>query len=164
MLIAAGMRPKNNVVDVTNFVMLEMGQPLHAFDYETITSKEIVVREAVNGETIKTLDGQDRELVEGDIIITDGKTPIAIAGVMGGENTEVTDETKTVLLESAMFDRLQVRKTATRLGLRSEASARFEKGIDPQRVELALNRAASLLAELAMVKFAKESWQMIDLN
>ena len=149
MLIAAGMRPKNNVVDVTNFVMLEMGQPLHAFDYETITSKEIVVREAVNGETIKTLDGQDRELVEGDIIITDGKTPIAIAGVMGGENTEVTDETKTVLLESAMFDRLQVRKTATRLGLRSEASARFEKGIDPQRVELALNRAASLLAELA---------------
>ena len=85
-LIAAGMRPKNNVVDITNYVMLEMGQPLHAFDYDTIASKEIVVREAVAGETIKTLDGQDRELAEGDIIITDGQTPIAIAGVMGRRN------------------------------------------------------------------------------
>ena len=148
-LIAAGMRPKNNVVDITNYVMLEMGQPLHAFDYETITSKEIVVREAVAGETIKTLDGQDRELVAGDIIITDGQSPIAIAGVMGGETTEVTDQTKTVLLESALFDRLSVRQTSSRLGLRSESSARFEKGIDPLRTQLALDRAAQLLVELA---------------
>ncbi len=148
-LIAAGMRPKNNVVDITNYVMLEMGQPLHAFDYDTITSKEIVVREAVAGETMKTLDGQDRELAEGDIIITDGQNPIAIAGVMGGESTEVTDTTTNVLLESAIFDRLSVRKTSTRLGLRSESSARFEKGIDPLRTELAINRAAQLLAELA---------------
>ena len=138
-LIAAGMRPKNNVVDITNYVMLEMGQPLHAFDYDTIASKEMVVREAVAGETMKTLDGQDRELAEGDIIITDGQTPIAIAGVMGGAATEVTDNTTNVLLESALFDRLSVRKT----------SARFEKGIDAKRTELAINRAAQLLAELA---------------
>lgn len=148
-LMAAGMRPKNNVVDITNYVMLEMGQPLHAFDYEMITSKEIVVREAVAGETIKTLDGHDRELVAGDIIITDGQSPIAIAGVMGGETTEVTDQTKTVLLESALFDRLSVRQTSSRLGLRSESSARFEKGIDPLRTQLALDRAAQLLVELA---------------
>ena len=148
-LIAAGMRPKNNVVDITNYVMLEMGQPLHAFDYDTIASKEIVVREAIAGETMKTLDGQDRELAEGDIIITDGQTPIAIAGVMGGAATEVTDNTTNVLLESALFDRLSVRKTSTRLGLRSESSARFEKGIDAKRTELAINRAAQLLAELA---------------
>jgi len=148
-LIAAGMRPKNNVVDITNYVMLETGQPLHAFDYDTILSKEIVVREAVNGEKIKTLDGQDRQLVQGDVIITDGQKPIAIAGVMGGFETEVTDETKTILLESAIFDPLSVRKSATRLSLRSEASARFEKGIDPERVEVALNRAAELLGELA---------------
>ncbi|MDE5976959.1 MAG: phenylalanine--tRNA ligase subunit beta [Turicibacter sp.] len=148
-LIAAGMRPKNNVVDITNYVMLEIGQPLHAFDYDTITSKEIVVREAVANETIKTLDGQDRELAEGDIIITDGQTPIAVAGVMGGAMTEVTDTTTNVLLESALFDRLSVRKTSTRLGLRSESSARFEKGVDSKRTELALNRAAELLSELA---------------
>ena len=147
-LIAAGMRPKNNIVDITNFVMLETGQPLHAFDYETISSKEIVVREAFDGETIKTLDEQERKLAKGDIIIADGEKPIAIAGVMGGLETEVTDKTKTVLLESAMFDRLAVRKTSSRLGLRSEASTRFEKGIDPKRVELALNRAAQLLSEL----------------
>lgn len=148
-LIAAGMRPKNNVVDVTNYVMLEMGQPLHAFDYDTLSSKEIVVREAFMGETIKTLDGVERELVAGDILITDGKKPIGIAGVMGGFETEVHDETKTVLLESAIFDPLAVRRAATRLGLRSEASMRFEKGVDPKRVELALNRAAALLNELA---------------
>ena len=148
-LIAAGMRPKNNVVDVTNYVMLEMGQPLHAFDYDTIFSKEIVVREAVSGETMTTLDGTDRELVAGDLVITDGVKPIAIAGVMGGLETEVTDQTTNVLLESALFDRLSVRQTSTRLGLRSESSARFEKGIDPNRTELALNRAAELLAQLA---------------
>ncbi|HAX73242.1 MAG TPA: phenylalanine--tRNA ligase subunit beta [Firmicutes bacterium] len=148
-LIAAGMRPKNNVVDITNYVMLELGQPLHAFDYNTIASKQIVVREANDGEEMITLDGQTRSLVAGDIVITNGQAPIALAGVMGGENTEVTDETTTVFLESAMFDRLQVRKTATRLGLRSESSARFEKGIDPKRVRMALDRAAALLVELA---------------
>lgn len=148
-LMAAGMRPKNNVVDITNYVMLEMGQPLHAFDYDTITSKEIVVREALAGEMMKTLDGQDRELAAGDIIITDGQTPIAIAGVMGGETTEVTNQTTTVLLESALFDRLSVRQTSSRLGLRSESSARFEKGIDPLRTQLALDRAAQLLTQLA---------------
>jgi len=148
-LIAAGMRPKNNVVDITNYVMLETGQPLHAFDYETISTKQVLIREANDGEMIKTLDEQERQLVQGDLIVTDGQKPIAIAGVMGGFETEVTDRTTTVLLESAMFDRLSVRKTATRLNLRSEASARFEKGIDPNRVELALNRAAKLLQELA---------------
>lgn len=148
-LIAAGMRPKNNVVDITNYVMLETGQPLHAFDYDTLSTKEIQVRVAQDGEKIKTLDEQERQLVHGDLVVTDGQNLIAIAGVMGGFETEVTDETTTVLLESAMFDRLSVRKTATRLNLRSEASTRFEKGIDPERVELALNRAAQLLQELA---------------
>ena len=148
-LIAAGMRPKNNVVDITNYVMLELGQPLHAFDLDTIESKKIVVREAVEGEEIVTLDGQTRQLAAGDVIVTDGKTPLAIAGVMGGADTEVRDTTTTVLLESAMFDRLAVRRASSRLGLRSESSARFEKGIAPERVELALERAASLLQELA---------------
>ena len=148
-LIAAGMRPKNNVVDIANFVMLELGQPLHTFDLETITTKEIVVREAVAGEQIVTLDEQTRDLKAGDIIVTDGQKPIAIAGVMGGAETEVRENTTAILIETATFDRLQVRRTSSRLSLRSEASARFEKGIDPKRVELALERAASLIAELA---------------
>ena len=148
-LIAAGIRPKNNVVDITNYVMLETGQPLHAYDYHTISTKKIVVREAADGEILKTLDGQERSLTAGEIIITDGVKPIGLAGVMGGLETEVTDQTTHILLESALFDRRGVRGASSRLGLRSEASSRFEKGVDPNRVELALNRAAQLLAEIA---------------
>ena len=148
-LIAGGIRPKNNVVDVTNYVMLEMGQPLHAYDLDTLTTKEIVVKEATGSETLKTLDEQDRKLEAGDLMITDGKSPIGLAGVMGGFDSEVTDSTTNIFLESALFDRGSVRQASSRLGLRSEASSRFEKGVDPNRVELALNRAAQLLAELA---------------
>ncbi|MCL1950969.1 MAG: phenylalanine--tRNA ligase subunit beta [Turicibacter sp.] len=148
-LIAGGIRPKNNVVDITNFVMLEMGQPLHAYDYDTIETKKIVVKTALGGEMLKTLDEQERKLEAGDLLITDGVKPIGLAGVMGGFETEVTDKTTNILLESALFDRGNVRKASARLGLRSEASSRFEKGVDPGRVELALDRAAELLGELA---------------
>jgi len=148
-LTAGGIRPKNNVVDITNYVMLEMGQPLHAYDLDTLTTKEIVVKEAMGTEVLKTLDEQERKLELGDLMITDGKVPIGLAGVMGGFETEVTDTTTNIFLESALFDRGTVRKTSSRVGLRSEASSRFEKGVDPNRVELALNRAAELLETLA---------------
>ena len=148
-LIAGGIRPKNNVVDITNFVMLETGQPLHAYDLDTIAAKRVVVKEATGEETLKTLDEQERKLVAGDLTITDGSAPIGLAGVMGGFDTEVTDKTTNIFLESALFDRGSVRQASSRLGLRSEASSRFEKGVDPKRVDIALNRAADLLEELA---------------
>ncbi|MFC4776989.1 phenylalanine--tRNA ligase subunit beta [Paenibacillus sp. GCM10023252] len=147
-LMAAGIRPINNVVDVTNFVMLEYGQPLHAFDADRIAGGRIEVRLAKPGETMVTLDDQERRLEPHMLLITDGEKPLALAGVMGGATSEVTAETVNILLESAKFDGGTVRKTSRQLGLRSESSIRFEKEVDPARVIPALNRAAALIAEL----------------
>ncbi len=148
-LIASGIRPINNVVDITNYVMLETGQPLHAFDYDKLNSTKILVRNANVDETIVTLDGKTRNLLVEDLVITDGKNPIAIAGVMGGQSTQIDESTKSILLESAVFDGLTIRKTSKRLDLRSESSSRFERGLDPNRTLLACNRAAMLFQQLA---------------
>ncbi|UFT97981.1 phenylalanine--tRNA ligase subunit beta [Radiobacillus kanasensis] len=148
-LIAAGIRPINNVVDITNYVLLEYGQPLHAFDYDQFGSKEVVVRRAKDGETIQTLDDQERTLTSDHLVITNGREPVAIAGVMGGANSEVSDSTKTVLLEAAYFSPAAVRTASKDHGLRSESSARFEKGVDPNRVRLAGLRACQLLSQYA---------------
>lgn len=147
-LRAAGMRPINNVVDVTNYVMLELGQPLHAFDLSLVAGRHIIVRRAKPGESIVTLDGQQRHLDPSMLVIADAEKPVAIAGVMGGESSEVRSYTTDLLLESANFDFVTVRKTSRQLGLRTEASARFEKGLDPSLAVLAANRAAELLARL----------------
>lgn len=148
-LMAAGIRPINNVVDVTNYVMLEYGQPLHAFDADKVPGGRIVVRMAREGETLVTLDDQERRLEPHMLVITDGKAPIGLAGVMGGASTEVTAGTTNILLESARFDGGTIRKTSRQLGLRSESSIRFEKEVDPASVIPALDRAASLMAQLA---------------
>ncbi|HKA55411.1 MAG TPA: phenylalanine--tRNA ligase subunit beta [Candidatus Binatia bacterium] len=148
-LEAAGIRALNNLVDVTNYVMIERGQPLHAFDLPSLAGAEIVVRRARDRASIRTLDGQDRALVPDDLLICDRDRAVAIAGVMGGENSEVREQTTAVLLESAYFVPETVRRTARRLGLRSEASYRFERGVDPQGTVLALDRAAALMAQLA---------------
>lgn len=147
-LIASNVRPINNVVDITNYVMLELGQPLHAFDASKLGSKEILVRQADDGETITTLDGIKRHLVKEDVVITNGSNPVALAGVMGGANSSIDDRTTEVILESAVFDPQSVRKTYTRLNLRSESSLRFEKQVDPSRTRYALNRAALLMEVL----------------
>lgn len=148
-LLAAGIRPINNVVDITNYVLLEYGQPLHAFDYDLLNTKEIVVRYARDGEKIVTLDDQERSLKSEHLLITNGKEGVAIAGVMGGKNSEVNDSTKTVLLEAAYFYGGTVRKAVQHTGLRSEASTRFEKGVDPNRVKEAGLRACELLVKYA---------------
>ncbi|MGE0003391.1 MAG: phenylalanine--tRNA ligase subunit beta, partial [Candidatus Izemoplasmatales bacterium] len=148
-LIAAGVRPINNVVDISNYVMLEYGQPLHFFDFASIPTGKIVVRDAYENETVVTLDGKLRKLVEEDLVITDGERAVALAGVMGGENTEVESHTKSILIESATFDPIRIRKTSKRLDLRSEASMRFERGLDPKRSKEACDRAAMLLEQLA---------------
>lgn len=148
-LMAAGVRPHNNVVDITNYVLMEYGQPLHAFDYDKLATGEIVVRYAQDGETMTTLDDQERTLKANNLVITNGQTAQAIAGVMGGAESEVSETTTTVVLESAYFNPLSVRQTSKEVGLRSDSSARFEKGVDPNRVLAAAERAAQLLAELA---------------
>lgn len=148
-LIAAGIRPISNVVDVTNYVMLETGQPLHAFDASLLGSSEILVREAKQGESIQTLDDQVRVLEEGDLVITNGQIPVALAGVMGGASTAIHQGTTSILIESAVFDPISIRKTSRRLDLRSESSMRFERGLDPTRTRLAADRCAMLLEELA---------------
>jgi phenylalanyl-tRNA synthetase beta chain len=148
-LEAAGIRALNNLVDVTNYVMIERGQPLHAFDLPSLAGAEIVVRRARDRASIRTLDGQDRALVPDDLLICDRDRAVAVAGVMGGENSEVREQTTAVLLESAYFVPETVRRTARRLRLRSEASYRFERGVDPQGTVLALNRAAALMTQLA---------------
>lgn len=147
-LLAAGIRPINNVVDITNYVMLEYSQPLHAFDYEKIATDTILVRQANDQEEIVTLDGIKRTLLKSDIVITDGEKPIALAGVMGGADTEVSDETRTILLESAVFDPVSVRKTSKRLALKSEASSRYEKGINADLTKEAMDRACELFVLL----------------
>lgn len=148
-LLAAGVRPINNIVDVTNFVMLEYGQPLHAFDADQLNEGAIDIRYAREGETLVTLDGQERKLEPRMLLITDGSKPIGLAGVMGGENSEVTERTVNILLESAHFAGSVVRRTSRQLGLRSEASLRFEKEANPEAVIPALNRAAELIRQLA---------------
>ena len=144
-----GMRPINSIVDVTNYVMLELGQPLHAFDYSRIESRRIEVRVSEGKTRFRTLDGQDRMLEKGDILICDGSGPVALAGVMGGENSEISETTRDVALESAFFNPLLIRRTARRLDLRSEASARFEKGIDMEGVGYAAGRAVELMHRIS---------------
>jgi phenylalanyl-tRNA synthetase beta chain len=148
-LMSAGIRPHNNVVDITNYILLEYGQPLHAFDYDRLGSKEILVRRANDGEKFTTLDDVERTLTSDHLVITNGTEPVALAGVMGGANSEVTSDTTTVLLEAAYFTGGTVRKASKDHGLRSEASARFEKGVDPNRVRAAGERAAYLIAKYA---------------
>lgn len=147
-LRAAGMRPINNIVDVTNYVMLELGQPMHAFDYNLLQDGHIIVRRVKEGEKIITLDGAERALTPGMLAITDPSGPVAVAGVMGGQSTEVTENTVSILLESAFFNPVSVRRTSKALGLRSEASLRFEKGIDIGGSARAADRAAQLIAEM----------------
>lgn len=146
-LIASGIRPINNVVDISNYVMLEVGQPLHFFDYKTLGNK-IVVRMAKEKEKITTLDNQERELSENDIVIANKKETVALAGVMGGLNSEVEQDTKDIVIESAIFDPYSIRMTANKI-LRSEASSRFEKGLDPKRTYMAIKRACHLLEKYA---------------
>jgi phenylalanyl-tRNA synthetase beta chain len=154
-IIAGGMRPISNVVDITNYVMLEYGQPLHSFDYSQIKGKKIIVRRARNDEVLYTLDGMKRDLNPNMLVISDEKYPIALAGVMGGADSEVIDPTTSILLESANFNNISIRRTSIKLNLRSEASARFERGISPELAPIALRRATQLLLELAGGKAAK---------
>ncbi|MDI6618699.1 MAG: phenylalanine--tRNA ligase subunit beta [Clostridiales bacterium] len=147
-LTEAGIRPINNIVDITNYVMIEYGQPLHAYDYNKISGRQIIVRRALDGEKLITLDGKERILKNSMIVIADGDKPLVVAGVMGGESSEVTEKTTAVLLESACFNGTSIRLASKALGFRTEASSRFEKGLDPNIVLDALNRAAELIAEL----------------
>ena len=145
-LVKAGMRPISNVVDVTNYVLLERNQPLHAFDLSRLAGRGIVVRLAADGETMTTLDGVERALTAEDLLICDAeRAPQAIAGIMGGSTSEVSDATTEILLESAYFDRLGIARSSKRLKLRSESSARFERGIDPEAVARNAERAMELL-------------------
>ncbi|MBW2185378.1 MAG: phenylalanine--tRNA ligase subunit beta, partial [Deltaproteobacteria bacterium] len=148
-LESIGMRSINNVVDVTNYVLMELGHPLHAFDFNQLRGKKIVVKRADEGSEFVTLDEQTRQLKSSDIVICDSEGPIALAGVMGGENSEVQDTTVDILLESAYFDPISVRRTSKRLGIHTEASHRFERGADVDIVSIALDRAISLIQELA---------------
>ncbi|OGY41765.1 MAG: phenylalanine--tRNA ligase subunit beta [Candidatus Buchananbacteria bacterium RBG_13_36_9] len=145
---AIGMRPINNIVDITNYVMMEIGQPLHAFDYDKLEGHRIIVRTAKAGEKIKTLDDQERKLDDSMLVIADAKKPVAIAGVMGGANTEIDNKTKKIIIESANFDHVSIRKTEAKLGLRSEASIRFEKSLDPNISELGIKRAMELILQV----------------
>ncbi len=147
-LFAAGVRPINNIVDITNYVMLEYGQPMHAFDYACLSDGQIVVRRPQPGEAIQTLDGQDRAITSEMLAICDGAKPVAVAGVMGGANSEITDATQTIVFESACFHGATVRLTAKALGMRTEASGRFEKGLDPSLTMPAVLRACELVEEL----------------
>ena len=144
-LRANGVRPINNIVDITNYVMLEYGQPMHAFDYRYITDKKIVVREAEDGETLTTLDGNVRNLKAGMLVIADDNRAIGLAGIMGGENSEILDDTTTVVFESANFDGTSIRQTALALGMRTDASGKFEKHLDPMLTVPAVHRACELV-------------------
>ncbi len=155
-LIKAGIRPINNVVDISNYVLLEYGQPLHMFDQDAIGSQQIVVRQANEGEKMTTLDGTERELLTSDIVITNGQTPIALAGVMGGDFSEVKEQTSNIVIEGAIFDPVSIRHTSRRLNLRSESSSRFEKGIDTEFVDEAVDRACYLLQTYANGKVLKD--------
>jgi len=147
-LLSIGLKPINNVVDVTNFVMMELGQPLHAFDFDRLAENRIVVRKARANELFHTLDGKERRLADDTLMICDGQKPVAVAGVMGGVNSEIETATTRVLIESAYFNPVSIRKTAKYLGLNTEASHRFERGVDPEVTLIALDRAARLMAEI----------------
>ncbi|HDB8933730.1 TPA: phenylalanine--tRNA ligase subunit beta [Staphylococcus aureus] len=155
-LIKAGIRPINNVVDISNYVLLEYGQPLHMFDQDSIGSQQIVVRQANEGEKMTTLDDTERELLTSDIVITNGQTPIALAGVMGGDFSEVKEHTSNIVIEGAIFDSVSIRHTSRRLNLRSESSSRFEKGIATEFVDEAVDRACYLLQTYANGKVLKD--------
>ncbi len=147
-LAASGIRPINNLVDITNYVMEEYGQPMHAFDLSTIAGNKIIVRRAKDGDIFRTLDGQDRKLDSDVLMICDAEKEVGIAGIMGGENSMITDSVTTVLFEAATFNGPNIRKSAKRLGLRTDASGKFEKGLDPHNAEAAINRACQLIEEL----------------
>ena len=144
-----GIRPINNVVDISNYVLLEYGQPLHMFDQNQIGSQKIEVRQANSNEKMTTLDNAERDLLDSDIVITNGNEPIALGGVMGGDFSEVTDQTRNVVIEGAIFDPVSIRHTSRRLNLRSESSSRFEKGIATEFVDEAVDRACYLLERYA---------------
>ncbi len=150
-----GIRPINNLVDITNFVMMEYGQPMHAYDYDTIHGKKIIVRRASDGETFTTLDGQERKLDRDVLMICDADRAIGLAGIMGGEDSMITDSVKTVLFEAATFDGTNIRKSSKRIGLRTDASAIFEKGLDPYNALAAMDRACQLMEELGCGRVAK---------
>lgn len=149
-LRAHGIRPINNLVDITNYVMEEYGQPMHAYDLDTIEGKEIIVRRAAAGKKFVTLDGQERQLDENVLMICDAKKAVGIAGIMGGENSMITDHVTTMLFEAACFDGTNIRKSGKRIGLRTDASAKFEKGLDPNLAMEAMNRACQLVEELGV--------------
>lgn len=163
-LIKAGIRPINNVVDISNYVLLEYGQPLHMFDQEQIGSQSIEVRQAKKDETMRTLDGEERRLLDTDIVITNGKDPIALGGVMGGDFSEVTEQTRHVVVEGAIFDPVSIRHTSRRLNLRSESSSRFEKGIATEFVDEAVDRACYLLERYASGTVLKDRVSHGDLG
>lgn len=147
-LASVGIRSINNLVDITNYVMEEYGQPMHAYDLDTIAGREIVVKTAENGEKFTTLDGQEREMDESVLMICDGEKAIGIAGIMGGENSMITDDVKTMLFEAACFDGTNIRKSSKKIGLRTDASGKFEKGLDPNNAQEAIDRACQLIEEL----------------
>ena len=144
----SGVRPINNVVDVTNYVMLEMGQPIHAFDFSKMEMKKIIIRNAFKDEKLTTLDKIERNLNEKDIVIADANKGVAIAGVMGGLNSDVDENTTEILIEAAVFEKDTVRLTSKRLGLRTDASSRFEKGVSPEITEKAINRVCNILEKI----------------
>ena len=147
-LAACGIRPINNIVDITNYVMEEYGQPMHAFDLDTIAGKKIIVKRAAAGEEFQTLDGQMRKLDSSILMINDGEKAVGIAGIMGGENSKITDDVKTMMFEAACFDGTNIRLSAKKLGLRTDASGKFEKGLDPNNASEAIDRACQLIEEL----------------
>ena len=147
-LASVGIRPINNLVDITNYVMEEYGQPMHAYDLDTIEGREIIVRTAEKGEKFTTLDGQEREMDESVLMICDGKKSIGIAGIMGGENSMITDDVHTMLFEAACFDGTNIRKSSKKIGLRTDASGKFEKGLDPNNAQAAIDRACQLVEEM----------------
>ena len=147
-LASVGIRPINNLVDITNYVMEEYGQPMHAYDLDTIEDREIIVRTAAKGEKFTTLDGQERQMDESVLMICDGRKSIGIAGVMGGENSMITDDVHTMLFEAACFDGTNIRKSSKKVGLRTDASGKFEKGLDPNNAQAAIDRACQLVEEM----------------
>ena len=157
-LMLAGIRPINNIVDITNYVMLETGQPLHAYDLDTLADKKIIVRDAEEGEILKTLDGSERKLASNMLVIADGKEAIGLAGIMGGFNSEITNDTKNILLEAASFDADNIRETSKKLNLRSEASSRFEKGVAIEMADYASRRVMRLIEELGIGEIVGNSF------
>lgn len=147
-LASVGIRPINNLVDITNYVMEEYGQPMHAYDLDTISGRQIIVKTAQDGDIFTTLDGQERKLDQDVLMICDGEKEIGIAGIMGGENSMITDDVKTMLFEAACFDGVNIRKSSKRVGLRTDASGKFEKGLDPNNAKAAIDRACQLVEEL----------------